>query len=62
MDDWELYPRVAAAIGAKAIELKLAGKVTAKSKIYSEAKAIIKRSRAITQDMMKKGYIKKSNI
>ncbi|MFH1367737.1 MAG: NADP-dependent malic enzyme [Elusimicrobiota bacterium] len=58
MDDWEIYPRTAAAVGAKAIELGLAGRKISKSKIYSDAKNIIKRSRGITQMMMKRGFIK----
>jgi len=62
MDDWELYPSVAAAVGMKAIEQKVAGNVMSRSKLYAGAKALIKRSRDITQDMMKKGFIKKSNI
>lgn len=62
MDDWELYPRIAAAVGIKAIDQKIAARIMPKARIYSEAKALIKRSRAITKDMMKKGYIKKSNI
>jgi malate dehydrogenase (oxaloacetate-decarboxylating) len=62
MDDWEIYPRVASAVGTKAIEQKLARKTMSPTQIYNEAKKIIKRSRAITQDMMKKGFIKKSTI
>ena len=60
MDDWEIYPRVAASVGAKAIEQKIAGKKMSWDQIYDQAKAIIKRSRSITQDMMKKGFIKKA--
>lgn len=62
MDDWDVFPRVAAAVGTKAINQKIAGKILSSSKIYSGAKTIIKRSRAITQDMMKKGFIKKSSV
>ena len=60
MDDWEVHPRVAAAVGAKAVEQKIAGKNMSWDDIYSQAKEIIKRSRAITQVMMKKGFIKKA--
>jgi malic enzyme len=58
MDDWEIFPKVAAAIGVKAIKEKVAGKKLSYDKIYNGAKTIIKRSRAITSAMMKKGYIK----
>lgn len=58
MDDWEIYPKVAAAVGAKAMELGIANRKVSKSKLYSEATAIIKRSRAITKTMMKTGLIK----
>ncbi|MCA6071483.1 MAG: NADP-dependent malic enzyme [Endomicrobium sp.] len=58
MDDWEVFPKVAAAVGVKAIKEKVAGKKLSYDKIYDDAKAIIKRSRAITGTMMKKGYIK----
>ncbi|MDR2427846.1 MAG: NADP-dependent malic enzyme [Endomicrobium sp.] len=59
MDDWEIFPKIAAAIGVKAAKEKVAGKKMSYDKIYSVAKDIIKRSRAITETMMKKGYIKK---
>ena len=58
MNDWEIFPKVAAAIGVKAIKEKVAGKKLSYDKIYDNAKTIIKRSRAITDTMMKKGYIK----
>lgn len=58
MDDWEIYPKVAAAVGAKAMELGIANRKVSKSKLYSEATAMIKRSRAITKTMMKTGLIK----
>lgn len=58
MNDWEIYPRVAAAIGVKAIKEKVASKVLSYDEIYKNAKSIIKRSRCLTDTMMKKGYIK----
>ncbi|MDR0724263.1 MAG: NADP-dependent malic enzyme [Endomicrobium sp.] len=58
MDDWEIFPRVAAAIGVKAIKEKIASKKLNYSEIYENAKKIIKRSRQVTETMMKKGYIK----
>ncbi|MBN1822788.1 MAG: NADP-dependent malic enzyme [Endomicrobiales bacterium] len=62
MDDWEVYPRVAAAVGIKAISQKVADRKISYARIYDQAKDIIKRSRAITTMMMKKGLIKKSSV
>jgi malate dehydrogenase (oxaloacetate-decarboxylating) len=62
MDDWEIVPKIAAAIGVKAIKEKIARKKMRYEKIYDNAKEIIKRSRSITETMMKKGYIKKCEI
>jgi malate dehydrogenase (oxaloacetate-decarboxylating) len=58
MDNWEIFPKIAAAIGIKAIKEKVAEKKISYDKIYDTAKIMIKRSRAITETMMKKGYIK----
>jgi malate dehydrogenase (oxaloacetate-decarboxylating) len=60
MSDWEIYPRVAAAVGVKATAQKIAGLKRSGHDIYSRAKKIIARSRGITTMMMKKGYIKAS--
>ncbi|MCX5781523.1 MAG: NADP-dependent malic enzyme [Elusimicrobia bacterium] len=62
MDDWEVYPRVAASVGIKAIEQKIAGKKMSWDDIYRQSKEIIKRSRSVTKVMMKKGFIKKSSV
>ncbi|MDR1695319.1 MAG: NADP-dependent malic enzyme [Endomicrobium sp.] len=59
MDNWEIYPKIAAAVGVKAIKEKLAAKKLSYDAIYSQAKEMIKRSRALTDTMMAKGYIKK---
>jgi malate dehydrogenase (oxaloacetate-decarboxylating) len=59
MDEWEIFPKIAAAIGVKAVKEKVAAKKLNYDKIYNDAKEIIKRSRSITETMMKKGYIKK---
>jgi len=60
MDDWEIYPMVAAAVGVKAIKQKVADRKMTYDQIYAQAKAMIARSRSITSMMMKKGYIKKA--
>ena len=58
MDDWEVYPRVAAAVGVKAIAQKIASRKMCGCEIYEQAKKMIMRSRSITRMMMKKGLIK----
>ena len=60
MDDWKVYPKVAAAVAVKAIKEKVAQKKASYEKFYSHAMNMIKRSRALTQNMMKNGFIKKS--
>lgn len=60
MDDWHVYPKVAAAVGVKAIKEKVADRKMSYDQLYNQAMAMIKRSRAITSDMMKKGFIKKA--
>jgi len=60
MDDWQLYPRVAAAVGIKAIKEKVADKKMSYDQLYNQAMTMIKRSRAVTSVMMQKGFIKKA--
>ncbi|MFA7074109.1 MAG: NADP-dependent malic enzyme [Endomicrobiaceae bacterium] len=60
MDEWQLYPRVAAAVGVKAIKEKVADKKMTYDQFYDQAVKMIKRSRAITSNMMQKGLIKSS--
>ncbi|MDR2396061.1 MAG: NADP-dependent malic enzyme [Endomicrobium sp.] len=57
MDEWEIFPKVAAAIGVEAVKEKVASKKLSYDKLYETAKKIIGRSRHITETMMKKGYI-----
>jgi len=58
MSDWEIFPQVAAAVGVKAIKEKVAGRKMSFDKIYNQAEEMIKRSRGITETMMKRGFIK----
>ena len=60
MDDWKVYPKVAAAVAVKAIKEKVAQKKASYDQFYAQAMSMIKRSRALTADMMKNGFIKKS--
>lgn len=60
MDDWEVFPREAAAVGTKAIEQGLAGLSMTYDEIYQHAHKIIKRSRDLTTMMMREGFIEKA--
>jgi len=57
MDEWEVFPREAAAVGAMAIKQGIARKVMTKEKLYEEAAAIIKNAREQTKLLMKEGFI-----
>lgn len=60
MDEWEVYPREAVAVGLKAQELGLAGLNLTRTQLYEQATTIIKRSREMTKTAMKLGYIPKA--
>ena len=57
MDDWEVFPREAAAVAMKAIEQGLARIETTYEQEFQLATKIIKRSRDMTQRMMEEGFI-----
>lgn len=57
MDDWEVFPREAAAVGVKAVEQGLARKPQSYDELYAHAHQIIKRSRDLTHMMMEQGFI-----
>jgi malate dehydrogenase (oxaloacetate-decarboxylating) len=57
MDEWEVFPREAAAVAAKAVEEGVARKPTTYEEEFNNAERIIRRSRDITKDMMAKGFI-----
>jgi malate dehydrogenase (oxaloacetate-decarboxylating) len=59
MDDWEVYPREAAAVGMKAIEQGVARIKMTKKELLDKASDMIMRARKQTQSMMKQGFIKK---
>ncbi|MBU1626360.1 NADP-dependent malic enzyme [bacterium] len=58
MDEWEVYPRVATAVGMKAIEQGLARVKLTEKELFKKAAEIIKSSREKVQLLMDKGYIK----
>ncbi|HLF87716.1 MAG TPA: NADP-dependent malic enzyme [Anaerolineales bacterium] len=57
MDDWEIFPREAAAVAMKAQEQGVARIEKSYDEIYHHASNIIRRSRELTQMMMHKGFI-----
>jgi malate dehydrogenase (oxaloacetate-decarboxylating) len=57
MDEWEVFPREAVAVGMKAIEQGLARIKLSRQELFEHAEAIIKRARGITQQMMDQGFI-----
>jgi malate dehydrogenase (oxaloacetate-decarboxylating) len=58
MDDWEVFPREAAAVAIKAQEQGLARIKMSYDEAYAQAHTIIKRSRDLTHMMMEEDFIK----
>ncbi len=61
MDDWEVFPREAAAVAAKAVEEGIALKPLTYEEELKNAKKIIRRSRDLTKSMMEEGFIPKAD-
>ncbi len=57
MDDWEVFPKEAAAVAMKAIEQGLARIECTYEEEFKRAATIIKRSRDMTKRMMEEGFI-----
>jgi malate dehydrogenase (oxaloacetate-decarboxylating) len=57
MDEWDVFPREAAAVAAKAVEQGLARLPATYDEEYHRAAAIIRRSRGMTQTLMAEGFI-----
>ncbi len=57
MDDWEIYPLEAAAVGMKAQEQGVARVTKSYAELYDHARVVINRSREQTRMMMEKGFI-----
>ena len=57
MDEWEVFPREAVAVGMKAIEQGIAGLVMTREELYARAEATIRRAREETECLMREGYI-----
>ncbi|MBP8003353.1 MAG: NADP-dependent malic enzyme [Chloroflexi bacterium] len=57
MDDWEVFPREAAAVGVKAQEQGVARLTRSYDELYNHALTMISRSRDMTRLMMDEGFI-----
>lgn len=57
MSEWEVFPRVAAAIAFKAVEEGFARKIATREEFYLKAKEIIGKNREIIEKLMNLGYI-----
>jgi malate dehydrogenase (oxaloacetate-decarboxylating) len=57
MDEWEVFPREAVAVGMKAIEQGVARVTMSREELFDTAAKIIKRAREETQMMMREGFI-----
>ncbi|HZD58283.1 MAG TPA: hypothetical protein VE136_16245, partial [Anaerolineales bacterium] len=60
MDDWEVFPREAAAVAMKAQEQGLARIEMSYDELFENATSIIRRSRELTQTMMAEDFIAKA--
>jgi malate dehydrogenase (oxaloacetate-decarboxylating) len=57
MDEWEVFPREAAAVGMKAIEQGLARITMSRDELFEKSSAIIRKAREETIALMKEGLI-----
>jgi malate dehydrogenase (oxaloacetate-decarboxylating) len=57
MDDWEVFPREAAAVGLKAIELGVARRTMTRDALVEKASTLMKRARDATRTLMEHGII-----
>ncbi len=60
MDELEVFPREAAAVGAKAVEQGVARIKRSYDELYQNATEMIKQSQAMTKLLMKEGFIAKA--
>jgi malate dehydrogenase (oxaloacetate-decarboxylating) len=57
MDEWDVFPREAAAVAVKAVEQQVAQSQTTFEEEYHHAAFLIKRAREVTQLLMDEGYV-----
>jgi malate dehydrogenase (oxaloacetate-decarboxylating) len=60
MDEWELFPREAAAVGTQAIEEGIARRNMTRTALLETSREIIYRAREYTRTLMEGGFIKKA--
>jgi len=61
MDDWDVFPREAAAVAAKAVEQGIARRQVTYEEEYHHAADIIRRARDVTHTLMKDGYVEEGD-
>ena len=57
MDEWQVFPREAVAVGMKAQEQGIAGLKISRDELYERSSTIIKTARDLTKSMMANGFI-----
>jgi len=57
MDEWEIFPRIAAAVAMKAQEQGVARLTTTYDEEFERASAIIRSARDMTETLMREGFI-----
>ncbi|MBM3316023.1 NADP-dependent malic enzyme, partial [candidate division WOR-3 bacterium] len=57
MDDWEVFPREAVAVGMKAIEQGVARITMTRDELMKKSTATIRQARELVQSLMKEGFI-----
>ncbi len=57
MDDWEVFPQVAAAVGMAAQREGVAGVVRTREELHENARQMIERSRSLSRVMMESGLV-----
>ena len=62
MDQWELYPMEATAVGMKAMEQGIARKQWEEKELYKHAEDIIRTARAASEMLYREGYIPKAPV
>ncbi len=59
MDEWEVFPREAVAVGQQAIKERIARVQLSRKEAFERAEFLIRRARNQTKTMMKEGFIKR---
>jgi malate dehydrogenase (oxaloacetate-decarboxylating) len=57
MDDWEVFPREAAAVGLKAIEQGVARRAMTEEALLQKTSTLMKRAREATRTLVQHGII-----